>query len=91
MEARSEGHKHGVNIYLAKEWCRRGDGGWDADLHSLAKLALVTSVDIPFYIAVERWPPKAVKESAACGVESLVAKTIMGIVDEGEAEGRHDA
>ena len=60
-------------------------------MHSLAKLALVASVDVPFYIGVKGWPPKAVEEGAACGVEALVAKAVMGIADQRKVEGQHDA
>jgi hypothetical protein len=44
--------------------------------------------DVPLDIAVEQWPPESVGEGAACGVVSLVAKAVMCVVDEGEAEGR---
>ena len=52
---------------------------------------MVTSVDVPFYVTVEGWPPKAVKEGAACGVEALVAKAVVGIVDQRKVEWQHDA
>jgi len=59
-------------------------------LHGLVKLALVASPNVPFYVTVERWPPKAVEEGAACGIKALVAKAIVGVAHEGEAEGQHD-
>jgi hypothetical protein len=54
----------------------------------LTDLALVTSLNIPFHIGVERRPPEAVKEGAACGVETLVAELVMGITNEHILNGR---
>ena len=46
--------------------------------------------NVPLDIAVERQPPESVGEGAACGVVSLVAKAVVCVADEGEAEGRCD-
>jgi hypothetical protein len=73
-----------------EEWHGGGDGWWDVDLHSLAKLTLVASVDVPFYVAIEQWPPEAVEEGATCRIEPFVAKAIVGIANKGEMEGWHD-
>ena len=75
------------NIDLAKKWCGGGNGGQNSDLCGLVELALMASLNIPFDIAIKQWPPKAVKEGAACGIKALVAKAIMGITDKGKAEG----
>ena len=60
-------------------------------MHGLAKLTLVASVDIPFYVTIERRPPEAVEEGATCRIEPFVAEAIVGIANEGETEGWHDA
>jgi hypothetical protein len=53
-------------------------------------LALVAGPNVPFDIAFERWPPKAVEEGAARGIYALVAEVVVGVANEGEAEGRRD-
>ena len=90
-KARGEGHEHGVDVNFAEEWHGGGNGWRDVDLHGLAKLTLVASVDIPFYVAIKRRPPEAVKEGATCRIEPFVAEAIVGITNEGEMEGWHDA
>jgi hypothetical protein len=59
-------------------------------LHHLAELALVASLDIPFYVAVEQWPPEVVSDGVPRRVEALVAKAVMGVVNDGEAEWKHN-
>jgi hypothetical protein len=54
----------------------------------LTDLALVTSLNVPFHIGVKCGPPEAVKEGAAHGVETLVAKLVMGIVNKHILNGR---
>jgi hypothetical protein len=46
-EARGKRHEHGVYTGLAKERCRDGNGGWDADSGGLVELALMTGSDVP--------------------------------------------
>ena len=58
------------------------DSGWKPNSGGLADLALVTSLNIPLYIGVERGPPEAVEKDAARGVEALVAELVMGIANE---------
>jgi len=60
------------------------------DLHGLVKLALVTSHNIPFYVAIKQWPPKAVEEGVAYGTKTLMAEVVMGIVNKREVEGQRD-
>jgi len=66
-------HIHGVDIDFVEKRCRRVDSGWEADFGGLADLALVTSLNVPLDIRLEGWPPEAVEEGVACGVEALVA------------------
>ena len=66
-------HVHGVDVGLVEEWCGGVDGGWKVDFGGLTDLALVTSLNIPLDVGLKGWPPEAVKEGAACGVEALVA------------------
>jgi len=41
-------------------------------VRSLADLAFVASLDVPLDVGLERGPPKAVEECAACGIKTLV-------------------
>jgi len=66
-------HIHGVDVDFVEKWRRRVDGGWEVDFGGLADLALVTSLNIPLDVGLEGWPPEAVEEGTACGVEALVA------------------
>jgi hypothetical protein len=72
-EARSEGHEHGVDINLAKEGSRKVNNRQDANLGGLTKLAFMTSVNIPFYILLQRRPPEAVEEHAVSQIKALMA------------------
>jgi len=60
MKATSRRHEHSVDMYLAKKWGRDGDGGWYADLGSLAELALMAGTDVPLDIVLEGGPPKSI-------------------------------
>ena len=59
-------------------------------MRRLAELALMARLNIPLDVTVERRPPESVSEGAACGVVTLVAKVVVRVADEGEAEGRRD-
>ena len=89
-EARSKGHEHGVNINLVKEGSRKVDNRRDVNLGGLMKLAFMTSVNIPFYILLQRRPPEAIKECAVSQVKAFVAQVVVGITNEGEALRRGD-
>lgn len=67
-----------------------GDSGWYADLGGLPELALMACVSVPFDILLEQWPPKAIKEGAARGIEPLVAEVVMGFTDKQESLVRGD-
>lgn len=82
-EARGRWHKHCVNIDLAKKQHGGVDREWEANVGSLANLALMTGVDKPFDIVLEGWPPESVEEGVVCQVKSLVAKLIMCVADKG--------
>ena len=56
----------------------------------LVELTLMAGLDIPFNVAVKRRPLEVVDDGALCGVETLVAEAVVGIVDEGEARWRRD-
>jgi hypothetical protein len=81
-------HVHGVDVYFAEEGRRVINGWWKPDFGGLVDLALVTSLNVPLYVSVEHGPPEAVKKGAACGVETLMAKLIMGIMNEHIPNGR---
>lgn len=81
-------HEHCIDVDFAKKGCQRVNSWWEANLRRLVDLALVARFDIPLDIAVEQWPPETVGEGAACGVVTLVTEAVVGVVDEGEAEGR---
>ena len=49
----------------------------------LADLALVTSLDVPLDIGLERGPPEVVEERAACGIKTLVPQLVVRIVNKG--------
>ena len=72
-EAASGRHKGGVNVEFAKEWGGDCDGGRNADLGGLAKLALMAGGDVPFDVLLEGGPPEAVEDGASSQVEALVA------------------
>jgi hypothetical protein len=80
-------HVHGVNIDLAEEGRGVVDSGWEPDFGGLVDLALVTSLNVPLDIGVERGPPEAVEKGAACGIETLVSKLVVGVVDEHVSNG----
>jgi hypothetical protein len=75
-------HIHSVNVDFAEERHRVVNGGQKPDLGGLADLALVTSLNIPLHVSVERRPPEAVKKGVAHGVETLVAKLVISIMNE---------
>ena len=54
----------------------------------MADLALVTCLNVPLDVGVERGPPEAVEKGAAHGIEALVAKPVVGIADEHILNGR---
>ena len=47
----------------------------------------MASFDVPLDIGFECWPPEAVEEGAAHGVESFVSELVVCIADEGVAVG----
>ena len=53
----------------------------------LAKLALVTGLDVPLDVGFECGPPEAVKESATRGIKALVAELVVCVADKGVASG----
>ena len=57
------------------------------DFDGLPDLALMTSLHIPLDICFKGGPPKAVEESVARGIKSLVAQVVVGIANEREANG----
>jgi len=59
-------------------------------LHHLVELALMASLNIPFYVTVKQQPPEVVGDSVPHGVESLVAEAVVGVMDEGKAEWRRN-
>jgi hypothetical protein len=50
-------------------------------------LALVAGLDEPLDVSFECGPPEVIKEDAACGIEALVAKFVVSVVDEGVSNG----
>ena len=72
-EAAGRGHKRGVDVELAEKWGGDCDGGRNADLGGLAKLALMAGGDVPFDVLLEGGPPEAVEDGASSRVEALVA------------------
>ena len=84
LEAASGCHVHGVDVSFAKKGGWDGNSGGNVDFSGLSKLALVTGVDVPLYVTVESGPPEAVKKSAACGVDALVAKTVVSFTNSRE-------
>ena len=92
MKATDRQHKHGVDVYLLKlkDGCEDGDGGQNADLCHLAKLALVISTDIPLDVLLKGGPPKPVEECAVDGVEALMSQMVVSVVNQGKMRGRRD-
>jgi hypothetical protein len=82
-EAGSRRYKHGVNVHFAEEWRWCVDRRWDMDSCGLAKLAFMTSSDVPFHVTFECWPPNMVKEGAVCGVEPFMAEIFMRVTYQG--------
>jgi len=80
--ARCQRHKHSVDIGFVEERGWLGDSGRNADVSSLADLALVTGLDVPPDVRLERGPPETVQEHVASSIKATVSKVIMGIVDE---------
>jgi len=80
-KASSMRHIHGVDVDFVEKRRRRVNSGWEADLGGLADLAQVTCLDVPLDIGLEGWPPEAVEEGAACGVEALVAQLVISVMD----------
>ena len=64
-EAAGRGHKHGVDIEFVEKWGGDCDGGWNADLGGLAKLALMASGDVPFDVLLKGGPPEVVKDGVS--------------------------
>jgi hypothetical protein len=75
-------HVHGVDMDFAEEGYGVINGGWKPDFGGLMDLALVTCLNILLYIGVKCGPPEAVEKGAACGVETLMAELVVGIMDE---------
>jgi hypothetical protein len=67
---------------LAEEGRGIVDGRREPDFGGLADLALVTSLNVPLNIGVERGPPEAVEKGAACGIETFVSELVVGVADE---------
>ena len=72
-EAAGRGHKHGVDVEFVEKRGRDCNGGQNADLGGLAKLALMAGGDVPFDVLLEGGPPEAVKDDASSQEEALVA------------------
>ena len=53
IETAGRRHEHGVDIYLLKERGWDSDGGWYADLGSLAELALMAGADVPLDVVLK--------------------------------------
>ena len=64
------------------------NSGRKPDFGGLADLALVTCLNVPLDVRVERRPPEAVEKGAARGIEALVAKPVVGVADERVSYGR---
>ncbi len=90
VETGGRGHEHRVDVGFAKEGCREGNHGRDEDFSSLAKLALVASIDVPFDVLLESRPPETVEEGVLCGIEAFVSKVVMCFVDEVKTLGGGD-
>jgi hypothetical protein len=88
FEAAGGNHVHSVDVSFAEEGSRNADNGGNADFHGLSKLALMTGVNVPLYVAVESGPPEAIENGASSGVDAFVTETIVSFTDDGESLGR---
>ncbi len=81
---------HGVDVNLVEERSRNGDDRGNVDFSGLLELTLVTGVDVPFDVMIERGPPEAIGQGAPCGVHTLMAEVVVYSVDDGKTLGRGD-
>ena len=75
----SLGHKHGVDIDLAEQWCGYRDRRWDVKSLYGTYLTLVAGSDVPFDVLFQMWPPKAFEQLQVDREYALVSLLIVGL------------
>ena len=70
-------HVHSVNVGFVEEWCWCGYDGRKNDFVDGPDLALMTGLDVPSDVLVERGPPEMICKGASSRVESAVAGLVM--------------